>query len=1319
VKDESFVAVRAVGGILPADLFSKVLAGSEIPGLEPGDYHLASGETVREAANRAWSYLSGVWGSFNAGLDGLPAGDTATSLTREKWLLVLFRELGFGRLQGTPAGGIVADGRKFAISHEWASVPIHLLGWGVELDRRTPGLAGAAAASPQSLVQECLNRSDDHLWGIASNGRVLRMLRDSTALVGSSYVEFDLEAIFDGDVFSEFVLLYLLCHESRFEALTEGNSTDCWLERWRNLAIEQGTRALNQLRDGVADAIGSLGTGFLSHTANAELRSRLERGDLHLEDFHRALLRLVYRLLFLFVAEDRRALLHPDATPTAVERYTRFFSSAGLRRVARRRRGSRHGDRWRSLTIVFDGLGGEQGLPELGLPALGGIFEPGESDVLSGSELANSALLAAIRSLSIVRDRAGGPGRTIDYRNLGAEELGSVYESLLEMLPRHDPHTNTFSLEKAAGNERKTTGSYYTPSSLIDALLDTTLDPLLAEAENSDDPAAALLDLTVCDPACGSGHFLVAAARRIAKRLAIIETGDPEPAPDALQSAMRRVVSSCIYGVDVNPLAAELAKVSLWLEALEPGRPLSFLDAQIKVGNSLLGTTPALLAAGIPDEAFKPIEGDDKKVAGVIMRRNRTERSGQGDLFAEAGIRIANTALGSSAREVIGVRAKSLTDVHVQAKRFRDYDSSPELARAREVADAWCAAFLWRKSDGAPEAVTQGTLRLLDANPDAVSAGTPAEIARLAAQFRFFHWHLEFPHVFRVAEAGSSDVDARTGWSGGFSCVIGNPPWERIKVQEREFFGSRNPGIASAPNAAARRRKIAALLDSDSGRFLHTEFLEAKRIAESNSHFLRNSGRYPLTGRGDVNTYAVFSELMLMLVGARGRVGAILPTGILTDDTTKLFFQSASRQRALVAVMGFINEKLLFPSVLHNFKFCILVLCGRERRQEFADLVFYCQDTADLGIWDRHFSMSYEDIVLVNPNTGTCPVFSSDRAARIVKAVYSRLPILEERSGSNPWGLMMSTMFHMSGDSELFVTTPQPGYVPLYEAKMIHQFNHRYASYEHLAEGKRSHMLPEVPVERLSDASYEVSPCYHVPEVEVDHRLASYDRREWLMVFREITSAGLARTSTFSIVPKVGVNHKLPLVWTSPEQADLAPVLLACMNSFVLDFCLRQKLGGASISFYVIRQLPVPEPDLFRHNAPWDEVQLGDWIGERVLELVYTSWSVRQFALHNGATGPPFLWDVGRRERLRAELDAAFFQIYGLVRDEAEFVLDSFTVFRDNEERRHGHYRTKHQILDVFDSMTAAVQSGEIYQTILDPPAGQGPGHPDSQGGHA
>ncbi|HEY3894980.1 MAG TPA: DNA methyltransferase [Pseudonocardiaceae bacterium] len=713
-----FPALRVAGGLLPADLFGRVLEGKDLPGWTPADYGLAPHENVRQAATRAFDYLGGAWQAFTR--QRVTAQAEGRPLTRD-WLRAVFHALDYGTLSPAPAGGLVVEDKAFQVSHLWdQQVPIHLLGWGVDLDRRTKGVAGAAQGAPQSMVQELLNRTDEYLWAVVSNGGTLRLLRDSRSLAGSAYVEFDLELIFEEQLFPDFMLLFRLLHATRLAAPAEGPATGCWLEQWRVNAVKQGERALERLRRGVEQAINTLGTGFLQHPANEALRDRLAAGTLAGDDYKRAVLRLVYRLLFWFVAEDRDVLLDPDAPSAARARYGRFFSAQRLRDRARRGGLDHHEDLWAAVRLVLVSLGTEQGRPELALPGIGGLFEritrnqddepieptlPDELDEpLEGLSLTNEALITTARQLAIVD--SGSQRRPVDFRNLDSEELGSVYESLLELHPSYDPENQTFTLVGAAGNERKETGSYYTPSSLTEALLDSALNPVLNEAAavpgDAEAKIAALLGVTVCDPACGSGHFLVAAARRIARRVAQLRSGENEPSPDLVRAAMREVVSRCIHGVDINEMAAELAKVSLWLESVEPGKPLAFLDANIRVGNSLLGTTPALIAAGIPDEAFAPIEGDDRAAARTIREQNAQERAGQFDLFSSSGVQLTNDTLAIQTREV-------MHPAH-SPRRYRPGPAPLAELRCRALSPAasgrrlvWCP--------GAGEGLRQGALR--------------------------------------------------------------------------------------------------------------------------------------------------------------------------------------------------------------------------------------------------------------------------------------------------------------------------------------------------------------------------------------------------------------------------------------------------------------------------------------------------------------------------------------------------------------------------------------------------------------------------------
>lgn len=622
-----FATIRTEGSLLPADILQRIAEGDgDLEGLKPTDYHLVEGERLNEAISRSWNRLLAIWKSFKAGIDRLPEKDFGTTLTRERWLLPLFEELHYGRLSTSKAVDI--EGKSYPVSHFWQQAPIHLIGCNVDIDRRTAGAAGAARVSPHGLVQEFLNRSDDHLWAFVANGLRLRILRDNVSLTRQAFVEFDLAGMMDGEVYSDFILLWLLCHQSRVE-VPEGKTPEhCWLEKWSQTAQRRGTRALDQLRSGVEEAVKALGSGFISHPANTELKDKLRAGTLDKQEYYRQLLRLAYRLIFLFVAEDRDLLLSPKADPEVKECYTRYYSTARLRTLAGKKRGTRHCDLWRVLALVFDKLGSNEGCPKLALPPLGSfLWSKDAAPDLQGCDMANRDLLEAIRALAFTVE--GSVLRAVDYKNLGSEELGSIYESLLELHPSMNLDVGVFELSTAAGHERKTTGSYYTPTCLVNCLLDSALEPVLDEAVKKHDPEKAILDLKVCDPATGSGHFLIAAAHRIAKRLAAIRTGDEEPSPEALRTALRDVIAHCIYGVDMNPMAVELCKVSLWLEALEPGKPLSFLDHHIKCGNSLLGTTPALLKKGVPDDAFKPIEGDDKQLCSAYKKQNKEERKKQ------------------------------------------------------------------------------------------------------------------------------------------------------------------------------------------------------------------------------------------------------------------------------------------------------------------------------------------------------------------------------------------------------------------------------------------------------------------------------------------------------------------------------------------------------------------------------------------------------------------------------------------------------------------------------------------------------------------
>jgi DNA-binding transcriptional ArsR family regulator len=1081
-------------------------------------------------------------------------------------------------------------------------------------------------------------------------------------------------------------------------------------------------RALDRLRDGVQAAILRLGNGFLQHPRNSALDDAFRRGALTHRDYYRQLLRLAYRLIFLFVAEDRGALLPklPDDAPpearAAQDRYRRYYATSHLRALAQRRRGGPHADRWQALRLVLGHLHG--GCPDLGLPALGSfLWSPDATPDLDRCELSNADLLAALHSLCTFDD--GQTRRIVSWQNIGADELGSVYEALLELHPEVLREARTFKLEVAPGHERKTTGSYYTPSDLVECLLDTALDPVLDEAERSPDPVAILLDLKICDPACGSGHFLLAAGRRLARRLAQVRAGVSEPSPADFQHALREVVGRCLYGVDINDMAVELCKVSLWMEALEPGRPLSFLDSHIQQGNALVGTTPALLGKGVPEAAFEALTGDDPAVARRLKKRNRDEHSrskaqgvqmGLGE--AAPAVRVDTSSIARKAADIDQLGDGDFAAVTTKQRRYLEFIDSPELRDTRFLADAWCAAFVWSKTEATETiAPTQALLQILHRDPSSAPTGLRDAVTRLAASYQFFQWHIAFPHVFAEPR-------------GGFDVILGNPPWERIKLQEREFFATRAPEIADARNASERKKVIAALERKNPA--LWEEWLTALRQAEGESHQVRNSGRYPLCGRGDINTYAIFAELNRGLIRDRGRVGCIVPAGIAMDDTTKLFFADLVQTRSLAALLHFENEDKIFAAVHNAYRFVLLTLSGHARPVETAKFVAYARQVSALSDPERLYSLSPADFALISPNTGAFPAFRSRRDAELTRAIHRRVPVLVRESDpvQNPWGVVFRTMLHMANDSGLFHTREalrDDGWrligttfvrdtqqrIPLYEAKMIHHFDHRFGTYEGQTQAQANKgFLPYLNPEQHDDPKLLSLPRYWVDRQEVDSCMEGRWRYGWVIVWRDITGSEKTRTVVASVLPRYAAGHTSPLLFVEGEFVMHASLLAANLSSVALDYVARQKVGGIHLTFGLINQLPILTPTVYNDACAWSPGHsLAEWLRVRVLELTYTAWDITAFARDHGWDGPPFRWDEARRFLLRAELDAAFFHLYGINEaDDVAYILGTFPIVRQRDQKEHGTYRTKDQILAIHERMRLAMAGGPPYATPLDPP---------------
>jgi hypothetical protein len=734
-------------------------------------------------------------------------------------------------------------------------------------------------------------------------------------------------------------------------------------------------------------------------------------------------------------------LLHPrdesDPARLARERYAVHYSTARLRELASKIKGSRHGDLWRQFQLLANALSGDKKSSNirenLALPALGSfLWNPANTAALNDAELANHDFLGCLRNLGFTRQ--GKVLRPVDYQNLGAEELGGVYESLLGLTPQLSADGARFAFAEFAGSERKTSGSYYTPDSLVQCLLDSALDPVVEEAikgKIGQEAEKAILDLKICDPAVGSGHFLVGAAHRLARHLARVRAhaqGESEPSPLLYQHALRNVIGHCLYGVDINPMAAELCRVSLWLEALEPGKPLSFLDHHIRVGNSLLGTTPELLTKGIPDEAFNPIEGDDKKFAAALKKRNQMSLP----LAAEGEVTYGDLA--DKVSSLDSLEDDSIESVHEKEESYNRLNASSEYRHAKLLADAWCAAFVWKKRKDAPQAVTEDILRRLRKIPASVTTQTIAEINRLSSQHQFFHWHLAFPEVFA---------------KGGVDSLIGNPPWEMMELSEKEYFAQLVPAISQAQSARLRQSLINELEYENPHMF--ESYNAAKRANSGFRLFVQKSGIFPTSSTGRINLYPLFVERATALIALSGSAGLIVPSAISMDAYNAPLFSWLVETRRLASLFDFDNTAALFPAVDSRYRFCLLTLVANHGLLREMTFCYFAHSVEELGDNARRICLSHRDILVFSPNTLAPPMLLNSQDMALARLVYGRFGVLcnHKHPSDNNWSASIQRMLSLSDPGDLFrlanelaEATQTRDWTRLYCGKAIHQYDH-------------------------------------------------------------------------------------------------------------------------------------------------------------------------------------------------------------------------------------------------------------------------------------
>ena len=1232
-----FPAIEITSALLPPEIVTRA-AGFDMPDQAEEAYGILRGLKLRDEIARYYQVALAHWERFTAARDG-------NANASQPFVLELLRDC-FGFAHIAEIGPVILSERRFPIRHASHNgrVPIVIAPL-APVESRKAGIDEAIALfgdetrrrSATQLLQEYLNAADDALWGITSDGCTLRLMRDNVSLTRPAWVEADLEKILTEGLFADFSALWLLIHASRFGGM-DASPSDCSLERWRERGRIDGSAAKDKLRLGVESALLEFGRGFLENPSNSDLRDALQTGKLTRQAYYEELLRLVYRLIFLFAAEDRGLLHTPNAPDSVRKAYRHGYSVGRLReRSTRNTSFDRHHDAWDGLRALFGAL--TNGEPRLGLAALGGLFTPSNLTNLTRARITNRRLLQAIWRISWFRPD-GQPMTRVNWRDMETEELGSVYESLLELIPLVNLETRDFSFTVGdaanRGNERKTTGSYYTPDSLVQLLLTTTLDPVLdaAESRNPSDPVNEILKLSIIDPACGSGHFLLGAARRAAARIARHQSGGA-PSQEAFQHALRDVVSNCIFATDRNPMAVELCKVALWIEALEPGKPLSFLDARIRCGDSLIGVfNYRMLRQGLPDEAFNPLTGDSKAVAKTYKAINREQRDAANlDLFRD--LRVP-AAIADGATTVLAMPEDTLEQIEAKARAWDRLLNGPNWQTLKTACDMYVAAFLLPKTGDASNLRQNGHLPLPTTTAiwrtvqgGDVSAEVQAACIKVAEANRAFHWPLQFPAVM-----------AR----GGFDAVIGNPPWEVSQLSDVEFFAARDPDVA-ALQGNDRKRAIKRL-HNDNPR-LWEEFILASRAIEAANTFFRSSGRFPLTATGKINTYPLFAEHFARLARAAqkteparsiasaitgpggpasqpGRAGVIVPTGIATDSSTSAFFGDLVARERLAALFSFYEVRKWFKDTDERKPFCVFVIGKHKGPIPF---LFNIQTIEEVAEEERRILLDRNELRIFNPNTLTAPLFRARADRDLTRKLYRAAPVLireQEDGAENPWGITFQQgLYNMTSASGFFRTAEQLAgqrfcrdganwrhedgrvYVPLYEAKMIHHFDHRFGSYAGLDKRPAGGSLPETPDSAKASPDYEADSWYWVPEDETALRVARVPSR-LKQYFRKDKAEGCLKVLAEWVLGTLESGELEPA-----NLARTAPHAEALLRDVLGERALKRDILGAKVDTWLAkvaagvrkmqRETPLSEDDLaFIKDAPSDPLELtGALIGRK------------------------------------------------------------------------------------------------------------------------
>ncbi|OGT06350.1 MAG: hypothetical protein A2143_13055 [Gallionellales bacterium RBG_16_57_15] len=1203
-------------------------------------------------------------------------------------------------------------------------------------------------------------------WGILTNGAVWRLYWQGARSRSEEFFELNLaellgvpgveRGLFNGDARHGIKLFFCLFHHGAFMPQT------AWDKEGRTFH----EYAFNEARLYEEKVSQDLGARVFA-SIFPQLADALAAGDpdakpdspAYLAELREATLVLLYRLLFILYAEDR------DLLPVRDTRYD-DYALRKIRLVIAARRDANDTlsatacRYWQHVGELFRII--SQGDASIGMPAYnGGLFEEARAPLLTRTRVPDASFALLFDDLARRPDilRAW-----INYRDLSVQHLGGIYERLLEYsLVVEDGQI----VARPASFARKTSGSYYTHDGLVKLIIRETVGPLIEdrkqafreqitawkhrkelkpddwEALDRLDPATTILELKICDPAMGSGHFLVSLvdylADEILETMAEVEQAvaeqtwakdiaNPWASPlvariadirKRIQSAARQgrwavteaqlddrhlvrrmILKRVVHGVDKNLMAVELAKVALWLHTFTVGAPLSFLDHHLRCGDSLFGGKVSQIRDALNQQGSliyqDDLRGLDKARDLMLAIGNLTDID-----IAEAH---HSKAMMDTASD--GMRPMQRTLDFMLARAWAG------KAARKEYDTAWAdllSNYIGSNLLGSVKFYSEHKGKLSEPNEQQTLSAMRGAMAVADAE-HFLHWELAFPTVWQNGQ-------------GGFDAIVGNPPWDRMKLQEVEWFAERKPEIAKAARAADRKKLIAEL--EKSGDPLWHDYLGAQAAAEAGSRVARECGDYPLLSGGDTNLYSLFVERASHLVKADGLVGLLCPSGIAADKGAAEFFRSISTTGRLSALYDFENKKTFFPDVHASFKFCALIFGGTERTVTAARCAFYLHTLEEAADPQRILTLTAQDFTAVNPNTGSAPIFRTKRDADITTAVYRRQPVLANRSAEpmqKVWPVRYCRMFDMTNDSGLFKRRDElekEGWypvgmnhwkkgeaeaVPLYEGKMVQMYDHRAASVVMNADNLHRPAQQEASTAaQHEDANFYPSPQFWVSASDVQPQFTG----KWAIAYKSITAPTNIRTMITAIVPECGVGNSMAMLLPESEEqnyAQFAPLLLANLSSFAFDFVLRTKVQGQNLNWYIVEQLPLIRPEQFDQScsvgaapgrdsragrAPTEDTTLADFVRGEVLRLSYTAHDLAPFARDLGYDGAPFVWDEEDRRHRTARLDALFFHLYGINRDDAAYILDTFPIVREQDIKAHGRYLTKDLILAYMNAVAA------------------------------